>query len=1009
MELENIKRNTTWNDASESINSNFSKIRQELLLLGNKEGLTEAQLEEYLTSKGYTKEEWVLAQNALLEERIENLEQGGGGGSANIEGSAFISVSQDGVISLDVDPQGGLGRTEQGLGIVNIPSAASQELKDYADTAAHAAYEQAYDDAVRAATSYAEKMPLKTINGQSVRGEGDITIAGTKGDKGDAGVTSAEVSVDNKSGLPSATASVENQVLKINFSGLKGEQGNSGFTGAADELEVVNNLTQGGAAAALSAEMGKQIGDVLFGKSESGEGDEGGEVSGNALTSADFMQGSISVDGSFANSATRIRTDKIEVKTGDKWQVIADESQNWAYELYNANGAGNYNSGWITNSRIVEITEDGFIGFVIRESNNANIQPSELLVTIRKSNAVITKHFTENAITSENYDVVTTSGGDIRGRLLIDALKFLDYRLDLSVASDSTIKVAVQLKNSLAWASSVFDAGWKTAGATANITKSNGVSARYITLNFLYSSSNSNQPSIEDIKKYITFDLAYDIDDDGSGDDAEPSEPAVDRGLIGKVDDLSASVSEVEKNLEDMEEEIEDLQQQVAEGVGVVNNLTDGGADKALSAEMGKQIGDDIYGVPEEYEYTQDDIVEADYRNYQGKRSYVQFEVEGYADWQIEVSVPSTSSIKAAIQGSATSAYGSQIDDSGWVNPSLAKTYSRTLANPSVKYVRVVFTDTATASIAPTIEELIVSGVKFSMKATISEGGLFNRVEKIEDELFIPDGAISYKGEKVNLKYYGFKFEVFNIRLSSGISSRQGSAIWGNHLFQFHNTLETIVAYNLKTKVNEQVISLAAIPNCHAGSGGFGNEYYDASDPFPLLYISSMDEMKIYVFRITGVEGAWSITLVQTITIDLDVLKIPNITIDRESNKIVFFGYTKASWNTAAGNQSVITSCDIPLLSDGDVTITDFYNVSRLPFIYAQQGAFARLGKLYLSWGNTAVAQGGGAYVIDYWGGAILTSINFSSVGVFEPEGFSQYGDEIIMTDQNGKVYRLSF
>ncbi len=38
--------------------------------------------------------------------------------------------------------------------------------------------------------------------------------------------------------------------------GSQGLQGNSGYTGAADELEVVNNLTDGGARAALSAEQG---------------------------------------------------------------------------------------------------------------------------------------------------------------------------------------------------------------------------------------------------------------------------------------------------------------------------------------------------------------------------------------------------------------------------------------------------------------------------------------------------------------------------------------------------------------------------------------------------------------------------------------------------------------------------------------------------------------------------------------------------------------------------------
>lgn len=41
--------------------------------------------------------------------------------------------------------------------------------------------------------------------------------------------------------------------------GEPGPQGNSGYQGAAGELEVVNNLTQGGETAALSAEMGKKL------------------------------------------------------------------------------------------------------------------------------------------------------------------------------------------------------------------------------------------------------------------------------------------------------------------------------------------------------------------------------------------------------------------------------------------------------------------------------------------------------------------------------------------------------------------------------------------------------------------------------------------------------------------------------------------------------------------------------------------------------------------------------
>lgn len=50
---------------------------------------------------------------------------------------------------------------------------------------------------------------------------------------------------------------------KDGVQGPAGAQGNSGYTGAADELEVVNNLTQGGATSALSAEMGKDLNKAI--------------------------------------------------------------------------------------------------------------------------------------------------------------------------------------------------------------------------------------------------------------------------------------------------------------------------------------------------------------------------------------------------------------------------------------------------------------------------------------------------------------------------------------------------------------------------------------------------------------------------------------------------------------------------------------------------------------------------------------------------------------------------
>ena len=89
-----------------------------------------------------------------------------------------------------------------------------------------------------------------------------VNIKGDKGDKGDKGeqgvpgLTSVIASVDNNSGIPFVTTQLNGQVLTISFHNLKGDQGNSGFSGAAEDLELVNNLTQGGVSAGLTAQMG---------------------------------------------------------------------------------------------------------------------------------------------------------------------------------------------------------------------------------------------------------------------------------------------------------------------------------------------------------------------------------------------------------------------------------------------------------------------------------------------------------------------------------------------------------------------------------------------------------------------------------------------------------------------------------------------------------------------------------------------------------------------------------
>ena len=64
---------------------------------------------------------------------------------------------------------------------------------------------------------------------------------------------------ENKVTIKETNGSEVDFIIRNGVKGDKGDQGNSGYSGAAGELEVVNNLTDGGETSALSAEQGKVL------------------------------------------------------------------------------------------------------------------------------------------------------------------------------------------------------------------------------------------------------------------------------------------------------------------------------------------------------------------------------------------------------------------------------------------------------------------------------------------------------------------------------------------------------------------------------------------------------------------------------------------------------------------------------------------------------------------------------------------------------------------------------
>ena len=76
--------------------------------------------------------------------------------------------------------------------------------------------------------------------------------------KGETGVTSVLATVDNTSGNPQCTVSLQNGQLTLAFTGLKGAQGDTGSS-VDYPFTIVNNLTTNDATQALSAAMGVQL------------------------------------------------------------------------------------------------------------------------------------------------------------------------------------------------------------------------------------------------------------------------------------------------------------------------------------------------------------------------------------------------------------------------------------------------------------------------------------------------------------------------------------------------------------------------------------------------------------------------------------------------------------------------------------------------------------------------------------------------------------------------------
>lgn len=294
---------------------------------------------------------------------------------------------------------------------------------------------------------------------------------------------------------------------------------------------------------------------------------------------------------------------------------------------------------------------------------------------------------------------------------------------------------------------------------------------------------------------------------------------------------------------------------------------------------------------------------------------------------------------------------------------------------------------------------------------------MYKQTYATEEEIgAIPQNLTQYDyyGDRIDIRPKKIAFK--NYLTVSGISSVNGSAVYGDYLFTAKDKMDKIAITNMKTKTSVQVISMTAVNSYHCNNINFGNEKYDIDDPFPLLYVSmeNASEHKAVVLRITESGGTYSATEVQTITYPDNAtagMYYQNCYVDAENSYLYISGASLNSFVKGNGNKLVFKKYNLPLLSAGNVQLTnaDVLSSFEMEMITSPQGGFILGNKLIQSFGyGSGTDQTKHICMIDLNLGGLATDIRLDKYGITkEQESVFMWDGGLYMMDTSYKVTRV--
>ena len=245
--------------------------------------------------------------------------------------------------------------------------------------------------------------------------------------------------------------------------------------------------------------------------------------------------------------------------------------------------------------------------------------------------------------------------------------------------------------------------------------------------------------------------------------------------------------------------------------------------------------------------------------------------------------------------------------------------------------------------------------------------------------------ANQYFGEKIPSLVNSFDF-VKVLRMTYTSDSAQDIDIFNGYLFVAFSGSNSIKVYSLEDK---KLKATMPVDVQHGTGMQFSNDYYDAGDDFPLLYVGGWNTNIINVVRITKSNDTWSASIIKKLVIPTNEGYYFAPSIDVQNNIMYCYGYKNNDNHSYDNNKMRLIKCDLSNLTDNeDDTFTpEIIDRIETPYMGIMQGRKYYNGRLYVGFANTGSPFDSRLVSIDVETGQTKADIDMTAVTTSENEG----------------------